>query len=57
MEYIVATGNAFDGLRLHGPFTDSGDAEFWAQDECGNQEWTIVPVYSVYLLSNGKVIK
>jgi len=40
---VVATGNAFDGITLLGPFLDAEVANEWADREVNrNQEWTVV---------------
>lgn len=39
---LVAQGNAFDGLTLHGPFTDAEWAGDWATHKLRNEEWHIV---------------
>lgn len=39
-KYIVATGNAFSGLILWGPFEEYEDAEKWAKNT--NEEYNIV---------------
>jgi hypothetical protein len=41
--FAVATGNAFDGLTLHGPFTDINEAEEWLT-AIQPLDWTIVAI-------------
>lgn len=36
MKYVVAMGNPFDGISLHGPFDSREDAETWAEDADGD---------------------
>jgi hypothetical protein len=40
--YVVAVGNAFDGLTLYGPFNDEGEALRFAEDEISAAEWNVV---------------
>jgi len=40
--YVVATGNAFDGISLTGPFDSPEEASEWA-DFCGS-EWHLIQV-------------
>jgi hypothetical protein len=42
--YVVSTGNAFDGVTLHGPFGSIEAAEQFAENECDSEEWTFVPI-------------
>lgn len=39
---VVAVGNAFDGLRLFGPFDNKADAINWASEI--RDEWVLVEV-------------
>ena len=43
ISYVVAFGNAFDGLILWGPFDRVEDALGWAESS-SSDDWTIVPV-------------
>jgi hypothetical protein len=43
--YVVADGNAFDGIELFGPFENEEDATMWAEYNCG--EWHVLEVGSV----------
>lgn len=38
--YVVAIGNAFDGLSVHGPFESSEEAQEWAQGY--HDEWHVL---------------
>lgn len=40
-KFVVACGNAFDGIGLYGPFDEHLDAEQWAEQH-GGDEWTVV---------------
>lgn len=40
--YVVAFGNAFDGIVLIGPFNDHDTAVMYAENESSNEDWTIV---------------
>jgi hypothetical protein len=40
--FIVAVGNAFDGLTVYGPFDTSEDAQTFGQDCRRGEDWTIV---------------
>jgi hypothetical protein len=42
--YIVAVGNAFDGVSLYGPFESFEDAEPFAQNQ--DADWHIVKLLS-----------
>ena len=45
--YVVALGDAFNGLTLEGPFWDSEQAcEYAANNSGGYEEWHIVEVVS-----------
>lgn len=41
--YIVAVGNAFDGMRMVGPFDDMYSAQEYAEGLNGEQ-WNIIPL-------------
>lgn len=41
MNYIVALGDPFDGFTLYGPFVDSDEATNWAENNAGDQAWTV----------------
>ena len=43
--YVVATGNAFEGIILHGPFTEHEEACVWAETE-RLPDWLVVEVQS-----------
>lgn len=49
--FVIAKGNAFDGLELIGTFGDAGDAITWAQDNCGDESWEVVLLVSPSYLS------
>jgi|GEM_PF-2340297 len=38
--WVVAIGNPFDGLGLHGPFNDQEVANTWAEN-CQNDWWVV----------------
>lgn len=40
-KYVVAVGNAFDGVKLYGPFDNADEASNWA-DANVVEEWNIV---------------
>ena len=40
--YVVADGNAFDGIELYGTFDDPEDASYWAERNC--LEWNVIRV-------------
>lgn len=43
--YVIAFGNAFDGLSLVGPFDSHAEAEEYANRcQTGNDGWTIVQI-------------
>jgi len=42
--YVVAVGNAFEGLTLVGPFDSFDEAEKYTDAECVYGEWNIVKV-------------
>lgn len=46
-QFVVAFGNAFDGLTLYGPVNDAGLAEAWAEQFNGDEEWNVVPVEAI----------
>lgn len=39
---MLAVGNAFDGIRLIGPFEDSESAATYAEDHFESQDWCLV---------------
>lgn len=39
---VIAIGNAFDGIRLFGPFLDKAEALIWASGI--REEWVIVEI-------------
>jgi len=45
--YVVAFGNAFDGLIFFGPFDSFDEAEAYANAENAGQEWNVVKVERV----------
>jgi hypothetical protein len=42
--HVVALGNAFDGLSLHGPFEDVEDAVDYAEQSYQGEDYHIVPL-------------
>lgn len=42
-KYVVSTGNAWDGIILHGPFDTFDEANDWCEAQ-GLEEWHIIPV-------------
>mgnify|MGYP006908404888 CR=1 FL=1 len=46
MKFIVAVGNPFDGMTLHGAFKDREEAEYWA--ESLNESWWELPINQTY---------
>lgn len=42
--YVVAVGNAFDGMSLFGPFDSTDDASDWAGTNLRNEEWLVVSI-------------
>ena len=46
MKYVIAFGNAFDGIRLYGPFDTFEDADQFAQTD-RNAEWVIAEINPV----------
>ena len=42
--YVLSIGNAFDGLRLVGPFEWSQEAQDWAEEHAKGEEWNVVHV-------------
>jgi len=45
--YVIAMGNAFDGLTLYGPFDDKDFALEWAGESDGGMPWEIVTLASI----------
>jgi hypothetical protein len=45
MKYIIAMGNAFDGMRIVGPFEKANKVEAWAK-QYGGCEYQIIPLCS-----------
>lgn len=43
MNYVIAYGNAFDGLWLVGPFGSQAEAEEAVEENMG--DWVIVELY------------
>lgn len=43
MSVMLAIGNAFDGIRLVGPFEDADEATAYAELRHDGAEWTLVP--------------
>lgn len=41
-QFVVAVGNAFDGLTLYGPFNSEEAALNWADIGCRAEQWDIV---------------
>lgn len=44
--FVVVIGNPFDGMRLVGGFRTWDEAEDWAGEFLGPEEWNIVAVDS-----------
>jgi hypothetical protein len=44
--FVVISGNPFDGLKIHGPFSDGNEANDWASgsSELKNETWWVVSV-------------
>lgn len=40
--FVLVTGNAFDGLTLHGPFSDTADAVEYYESHDLDYDWTII---------------
>ena len=40
--FVVASGNPFDGLVLHGPFDSVEDANGWAETELRRETWWVM---------------
>jgi hypothetical protein len=38
-KYALATGNPFDGLKLHGPFDDAETANEYAENHYHGEDW------------------
>ncbi len=43
----VGVGDAFDSIKLHGPFDDGETAGEYAERECRGYNWYIVPVHAI----------
>jgi hypothetical protein len=43
--YVIAFGNAFDGIELFGPFNTSDAAREYAEENMMD-DWSITPVYA-----------
>jgi hypothetical protein len=42
MEYVLAVGNPFDGMKLFGPFESVNKATEWGEAVYPNETWFIV---------------
>lgn len=47
MAYVIAVGNAFDGLVLHGPFESGNAANDYAGERYDDVEWSVVTLHAV----------
>ena len=45
--FIVAVGDAFDGISFYGPFDYDDDAISWAVKSNITDTWTVVPLRKV----------
>ena len=45
--WIVAIGDAFDGITLYGPFDECEDATEWADNHTEDREWTVVQINAI----------
>ena len=45
--YVVAVGNAFDGIELFGTFSTGDDAAIWAAENIDHDEWIAVKLVEV----------
>jgi len=41
-EYVLASGNPFDGLFIHGPFDDAAEATEYAENHYKDSSWWVV---------------
>ena len=44
-QYVVVIGNPFDGLTIHGSFSDLELASEWAERKAGGDDWHVVYLY------------
>ena len=42
--WVLVTGSAFDGLKLHGPFKEVEKAETYALNHYASDDWDVVLV-------------
>jgi hypothetical protein len=42
MKYVIAVGNAFDGIRLIGPFKDAQSANEYAEMFIHSDTWVVM---------------
>ncbi len=45
--WTVATGNPWDGMSLHGIFSDPDEANVYAQNEFRDVDWWVVQIEAV----------
>ena len=43
--FTIMLGNAYDGLRFYGLYTDHQDAVTFAEWHYPDEEWHVVPIY------------
>ena len=48
-QYVVTTGNLFDGYAIHGPFRSAQEANDWADDELQGEDWVCGPLIPVVI--------